>query len=40
MKSDNEYLNNLVEGWRFELIEISANYYRIEGINNFSKSQI
>lgn len=34
MKIDNTYLNNLVEGWRFELIEISPNYYRIEGKNS------
>ncbi len=31
-------LNNLVEGWRFELIELSPNYYRIEGKNNLGNT--
>lgn len=27
----NSNLNNLVEGWIFNFIEVSPNYYRIEG---------
>jgi hypothetical protein len=31
-------LNNLVEEWKFELIEVSPSYYRIEGKNNLGNS--
>jgi hypothetical protein len=31
-------LNNLVEGWKFELIEVSPYYYRIEGKNKLGNS--
>jgi hypothetical protein len=31
-------LNNLVEGWIFNFIEVSPNYYRIEGKDKWGHS--
>ena len=35
ISNQNSRFNNLVEGWHFSLNEISPNYYRIEGKDNW-----
>ena len=36
--NQNSSLNHLVEGWQFSFVEISPNYYRIEGKDKWGHS--